>query len=149
MMAHDYKAPRRTNSSPIAMARMEKGMTQEQLAHAIGVEKQQVSAWEVGRYRVPLKVLRQIAGVLGVDWVTLVEQQPEKKKRSPITDARKAKGWTQVQFAKAVGISQALISNYETGAYPVPQEALSRMAEVLGVSLESLDSSPDGENSPK
>lgn len=45
----DYTVPRHTNDSPIAQARIAKGMTQQQLAEAIGVLQQPIGAWESAR----------------------------------------------------------------------------------------------------
>lgn len=45
----DYRtAPRRTNNSPIARLRMERGLTQGQLADRIGCRQKDVSRWESG-----------------------------------------------------------------------------------------------------
>lgn len=41
-------APRRTNASPIAATRRSVGMTQAQLAEAIGATQKEVSLWETG-----------------------------------------------------------------------------------------------------
>lgn len=45
----DYRtAPRKTNDSPIARLRMERGLTQGQLADRIGCRQKDVSRWESG-----------------------------------------------------------------------------------------------------
>lgn len=152
MMPHDYKAPRRSNDNPIARARLAKGITQSQLAQAVGADQRQVSDWEVGRFNIPIPMMKKIAAVLDLDWTELADHQPEKKKHSPIVNARRAKGWTQQQFSKAISVSQSIISKYETGAYPIPEETLRRIAEALEVPIDSLrtsEPSPDGENGPK
>ncbi|HIQ83053.1 MAG TPA: helix-turn-helix transcriptional regulator [Candidatus Pullichristensenella stercorigallinarum] len=43
-----YKAPRKTNNSPIARLRLERGLTQQQLAQKIGCLNKDVSRWEHG-----------------------------------------------------------------------------------------------------
>lgn len=72
-MPHDYNAPRRTNNSPIARARIAKGWTQAQLADALGVIQQQVARWENGESEPRTKTLIRIGDALGVDWTTLVD----------------------------------------------------------------------------
>ena len=48
MMA-DYRAqPRKTNNSQIARLRMERGLTQCQLAEMVGVPQNNISRWENG-----------------------------------------------------------------------------------------------------
>lgn len=45
----DYRtAPRKTNDSPLARLRMERGLTQGQLADMIGCRQKDVSRWESG-----------------------------------------------------------------------------------------------------
>ena len=45
----DYRtAPRKTNDSPIARIRMDRGLTQGQLADKIGCRQKDVSRWESG-----------------------------------------------------------------------------------------------------
>jgi len=44
----DYTVPRHTNDSLIAQARLAKGLTQAQLAEAIGVKPTQIANWEQG-----------------------------------------------------------------------------------------------------
>lgn len=65
-MSEGRKAPRkRGNNSPITRARMAAGMTQGQLAEAIGQTQNDVSRWERGVYAPRTAVLIKIAGVLG------------------------------------------------------------------------------------
>lgn len=45
----DYRtAPRKTNDSPLARIRMDRGLTQGQLADKIGCRQKDVSRWESG-----------------------------------------------------------------------------------------------------
>jgi DNA-binding XRE family transcriptional regulator len=71
----DYrKKPRKTNSSRIAAARIEKGWTQAQLAEAIGVDQQHIARWENGVRNPKIEALLKIAEALGVDVKTLIQQ---------------------------------------------------------------------------
>ena len=72
-MAHDYNAPRRTNKSPIAKARIAKGWTQRQLGEAIGVDNTQIAKWERGERKPKLEALLKLGEALGVDWMTLIK----------------------------------------------------------------------------
>ena len=141
-MARNYNTPRKTTDNPIARARVEYGMTQEQLANVIGTDKRKVSEWERGTFSVPLPMMRKIANVLGLDLMELLEEQSKPDEPSPIAAARKAKGWTQTQLAKAIGISQGLVSTYEHGAH-VPAETIKRIADVLCVGVDAI-MPPDG-----
>ena len=140
-MVRNYKAPRRSNDNPVAQARIKKGITQEQLATMIGVDKRQISAWELGRFMPSVATLQKIADALDMDLVELVKAQPEKKKCSPIALVRREKGMSQGQLAKAVGVSQGLISTYETGANMPSEEVLQAIANALCVPVSEISAS--------
>lgn len=70
----DYrKAPRRTNESPIARIRMERGMTQGQLAEKIGKRQKDVSRWESGDVKPGMQTLLLLAKALECSLDDLVE----------------------------------------------------------------------------
>ena len=61
-----HKAPReRGNDSPLARARMAAGMTQGQMAAALGCSQKDVSRWERGVHSPRVDVLIKMADVLG------------------------------------------------------------------------------------
>lgn len=70
----DYTVPRHTNDSPIAQARIAKGMTQQQLAEAIGVLQQQIAGWETGARKPKIDALMRMADAMGIDWTTLIQE---------------------------------------------------------------------------
>ena len=55
-----------------------------------------------------------------------------------IKNLRRQKGMTQQQLADACDVRLMTISNYETGKYTPRQKTLEKIAEVLGVTVESL-----------
>lgn len=68
------KRPRKTSTnSPITRARMAAGMTQGQLAQAIGQTQNDVSRWERGMHQPRTDVLLKIAGVLGCSLEDLLD----------------------------------------------------------------------------
>lgn len=65
-MTEPRKGPRqRGNDSPLTAARMAAGMTQKQLADAIGCMTKQISRWERGHNVPNAGTLARIAQVLG------------------------------------------------------------------------------------
>ena len=70
----DYTLPRRTNDSLIAQARLAKGLTQAQLAEAIGVKPTQIANWEQGTRKPKIDALMRIGDALGIDWTTLIQE---------------------------------------------------------------------------
>ena len=68
------KEPRdRGNPSPIARARLSVGLTQAQLAKAVGVKPQQIGNWERGLRNPKLDALKKMADALGCDLSDLMK----------------------------------------------------------------------------
>lgn len=61
----DRTQPRKTNDSPIARIRMERGLTQGQLAELMGVHQQVISRWEQGTRNPGARSMFKLAQVLG------------------------------------------------------------------------------------
>lgn len=57
--------PRRTNDSPIARMRMERSLTQAQLAEMVGCYPKDISRWETGERNPGAKSLASLARALG------------------------------------------------------------------------------------
>lgn len=65
-------APRHTNNSPIAAARIRAGMTQAQLAEAVGCRQKDVSLWETSTRSLRATTLMKIARTLGCTMESLL-----------------------------------------------------------------------------
>ena len=72
-MAYDRKAPRPTNDSPIARRRIALGLTQGQLAEAIGNRQVDISRWERGIGNPGSKYLPRLAKALNCSMEDLIE----------------------------------------------------------------------------
>ncbi|MEI6516142.1 MAG: helix-turn-helix domain-containing protein [bacterium] len=59
-----------------------------------------------------------------------------------LADLRKKASLSQAQLAKAVGLPQRTIANYETIANYIPSSSLPSLADALGVSIEELIGMP-------
>lgn len=66
----------------IAQLRKERGMTQVQLAEALGVAQQTAQAYEAGMRRMPVSTLPLLAKTLGVSLEVLFGEEPAKPVRS-------------------------------------------------------------------
>lgn len=60
----DRAQPRKTNSSPIARKRMERRLTQAQLAEMVGCYAKDISRWETGERTPGVKTLLKLAVAL-------------------------------------------------------------------------------------
>jgi transcriptional regulator with XRE-family HTH domain len=85
-MTHDKKVFFKQLGARIAALRKDQGMTQVQLAEALGLSQQMVASYEVGRRRAPVSLLPQIAQTLAVSLEELIGQkdlQPAKRGPAP------------------------------------------------------------------
>ena len=55
-----------------------------------------------------------------------------------IKELRKEKGITQVELAKAIGISQAIVSQYENSIYEPTASIIVKLADYFGVCTDYL-----------
>ena len=70
----DRKQPRVTNDSLIARLRIERGLTQAQLAEIIGVHKNMVYGWETGKFKPRGENLLKLADALNCDARDLIQK---------------------------------------------------------------------------
>ena len=70
----------------VAQLRKARNITQVQLAESLGVSQQTIQAYEVGRRRLPVSTLRQLAKTLGVSLDELMaEGAHAPRKRGPVS----------------------------------------------------------------
>ena len=60
------------STPPISAARKAAGMTQQQLADALGIAQQSVARWETGEREPRVSTLKRIAAALGCDLRDLI-----------------------------------------------------------------------------
>lgn len=72
-MSGAHSGPRGGNQHPLAVKRRQFGMTQQQLADALGVTQTQVSRWERGGCVMRVETLRRVAELFRCDMEELVE----------------------------------------------------------------------------
>lgn len=70
----DRKQPRVTNDSLIARLRIERDLTQAQLAKIIGVHRNMVYGWETGKFKPRGENLLKLADALDCDARELIQK---------------------------------------------------------------------------
>jgi transcriptional regulator with XRE-family HTH domain len=85
-MTQDEKLFFKQLGARIAALRKDQGLTQVQLAEALGLTQQMIASYEVGRRRVPVSLLPQVAATLAVSLEELIgkkDVQPAKRGPAP------------------------------------------------------------------
>ena len=73
----DRTQPRKTNDSPLARLRLERGLTQGQLAEMTGYPHQFISRWERGGRNPSTKALVKLAAALNCQITDLISHNNE------------------------------------------------------------------------
>lgn len=126
----------------IKTARIAKGITQQELGDAVGVQKSAIAKYENGRViNIKRNVLQGLADTLDLDIASLVGDNNEAEDDTRISatpkrlrDAMTAAGKKQVDLVRETGIDKASISSYLSGRYEPKQEAIYKLAKALDVS---------------
>jgi transcriptional regulator with XRE-family HTH domain len=85
MMSKDEKGYFKALGARVAERRKELGLTQVQLAEALGILQQTYASYEVGRYRFPVSMLTPLARMLKIEVdVLLGETTKAHSKRGPV-----------------------------------------------------------------
>ena len=122
------------------------GITQGQLAEALGLRVQTISAYERDKISPSRKVVDKIQELYGVEIRSnRMEEQEAKKKeqleqaqnglgRNPsILQIRTARGLSQAAFAQAIEVSPQAVSAYETGRMEPSRKTWEKIRDVFGV----------------
>ena len=85
-MTQDEKDYFKLLGSRVAQLRKDHGLTQVQLAQALGISQQMVASYEVGRRRIPVSMLQALAKALSVEVDMLLgdESAKARAKRGPV-----------------------------------------------------------------
>ncbi|WP_157187612.1 helix-turn-helix domain-containing protein [Nocardia vinacea] len=135
----------------IKALRLERGMTQAQLAQAASQSISGLSRTENGRLRPRLGAFQQICRALGLEGEALREAvrqfYPDVGLETDVAAhdsvggwlvaLRSSKGMTRADFARAVGVDRTRIEDFDHGKRPRPGLFL-RITQVLGVGREVL-----------
>ncbi|RBY85901.1 helix-turn-helix transcriptional regulator [Blastococcus sp. TF02A-26] len=133
------------HASPLCRARLAAGLTMTQVANRVGVTPASVSRWENGCRRPSPEHRPALARVLRVapeQLDGLLEDTPAGRWDGAALPGlgalRRAAGWTQREFALAVGIGSTTAHRWENGRTRVPEDRLERVAEALGLTPAEL-----------
>lgn len=91
----------------IRKTRMERGLTQEELADKVGVKKSAVAKWENGRVsEIKRSNLKNLADALGLNPNQLLGEHVNKSASDGLTDGQRA----LIDFARSLTEEQAVVA---------------------------------------
>lgn len=114
--------------SPVALRRnmQRTGYTAEEVADEIGLSRQSVSAWLVGRTTPSPKSLSRLAQLLGVTPADLTPGIPPDS--ASLQDMRTRAGLSQSAVAQKLGLLQSLLSDIERGRREFDADTAGKLA---------------------
>ncbi len=123
--------------------REEKGVTQAQLAGAIGVTAGMVLLWERGTYVPGTKSALALSGYFGVDFERVIRPNSSRF-AGELKRLRTQKGIYQTELADAVGVDVTIISRLETGERSPNFKTIRALSEFFGTDMRAfIDSEAD------
>lgn len=119
--------------------RKSKKVSQKELAQKTGLSIGSIQGYEQGRYNPKLEAIAKIADALEVEldnfYNVLLQRGENVSIGGKIKAVRLQKGVSQAALAKCLGVSTAMICQYEVGKRKPKVETLSKIAGALGVDL--------------
>lgn len=136
----------------LKVLRKKKGLTQQQIADEIGVNRGSYSNWEKGKREPNFEKLSMLACIfdVSIDFLlseyleiskeTYLKLKEEKKNLFSVRlkELRLRHGFNQEELAKQIGIKQNSYSDWEHGKCKPNYEKLEKIADFFGVSLDWL-----------
>lgn len=129
-------AAARWRPGALRQARKVAGLSQAELAAAVGVTREAVGRWEAGTAP-RLERIRQVAAALGVDDVADLVERPEEE-WSTLTALRIHAGLSQRQLAERTGLPRSSIQAVERGAFQPSEAMVAAYADACQVSLATV-----------
>lgn len=136
----------------LKVLRKKKGLTQQQIADEIGVNRGSYSNWENGKREPNFENLSMLACIfdVSIDFLlsenleiskeTYLKLKEEKKNLFSVRlkELRLQHGFSQEELAEKIGIKRNSYSDWENGKCKPNYEKLEKLADFFGVSLDWL-----------
>lgn len=147
--------------SRIKLRRIEMGLSLRDLSNRMGYANQStIARIEEGSIDIPYSRIDQFASVLGVSVEYLMgigESTPAPTENSNVNklgqiirEARKAKGLTQEELGRMLGIEKSAVAKYENGrVINIKRATLQKLSEILDISPAELIAGSEVEDTPE
>ena len=134
------QAPISSFKETLKKMRKAKGVTQEELAEILGVERSTVGKYESTETIPSVDVLNRIASYfdVSIDYLLGREQAPISSFKETLKKSRDEKGLSQKALADILGVSQGTIGNWESGVREPNFKTIEKLADFFDVSVDFL-----------
>ena len=141
----------------LKVLRKKKGLTQQEVADKIGINRPSYSNWEKGRREPSFENLSMLACIFDVSidfllseyleiskerYLKFKKEKKEEEKQQVFSvrlkELRLQHGFSQEELAEKIGIKQNSYSDWENGKCKPNYEKLEKIADFFGVSLDWL-----------
>ena len=139
----------------LKMLRKKKGLTQQEVAELVHVERGVYTNWELGNRNPNYENLSMLVCIFDVSldyllgdyleiskerYLKLKKQKEEKKNLFSVRlkELRLKKGLTQTELGEKVGVKQSTFTNWENGKREPNFETIIKIADLLEVSVDWL-----------
>lgn len=122
-----YPKQLNTLGDHIRARRIDLGLFQSQVAALIGVHELTITNWEGNASQPPVQYIPAIIRFLGYDPLRKATSFPEH-----LIAARRARGMTQKQLARELGIDPSTIQDWETGGHKPSHRKQKLLAKLIG-----------------
>ena len=140
----------------LKVLRKKEGLTQQEVADKIGINRPSYSNWEKGRREPSFENLSMLACIFDVsidyllgDYLEISKERYLKIKESDLMktsnvfpqrlkELRLKKGLTQTELGEKVGVKQSTFTNWENGKREPNFETIIKIADLLEVSVDWL-----------
>lgn len=122
--------------------RLERGLSQEDVALSIGISQSSMSGYETGKRCIPYEDLREIAFVLHYDLIfTTSDKNSDYTYRTRhdqqlVKTMRLRRGLSIRELAKKLNLDESTVSRYEMGLLRINQKMLKLIAEALDFEID-------------
>lgn len=132
-----------TMGNKIRTARIEKGLSQEQLGNLLGVQKSAIEKYENSRVlNIKLNTLKKISNILEIDLSKLISEEADNVFYQRFVKMCNGMGKSPSAVAIEIGLSKTAVNKWKNGGLPTDATA-SKIASYFNVSVSYLIGNED------
>lgn len=118
--------------------RKQAGISRAKLAEYLGMQEMSVYNWEIGNKRPNISTVRRIAELFSLPVTDIMPLFGYTPFKGTLDGLRMDMGLSQGEFAELIDVNQCTVAAWETGKMIPRMGSMQRIAEGLGVKLDTV-----------